>query len=120
LSTLRIPARFGVWLLKIARREAVRLARRRSRLPALSVSHPEQDPVGGNGTASSLSADSEEVLTALGRLPDHERLVVSLRYLEGHSVAKIAQALDRPVGTVTKQLSRAIERLRGSLEEVNS
>src|SRR6516164_7820879 len=57
LSTLRIPARFGVWLLKIARREAVRLARRRSRLPALLVSDPDQDLVGGNGTASSLSAD---------------------------------------------------------------
>jgi RNA polymerase sigma-70 factor, ECF subfamily len=119
LSTLRNPAQFGVWLLKIARREAVRLARQRARQPACPVSDQGHELVGGNGTGPGLSADSEDLLKALGRLPDHERLVVSLRYLEGHSVSEIAQALDRPVGTVTKQLSRAIDRLRGTLKEVN-
>ena len=64
------------------------------------------------GVASSLSIDSELLLAALARLPEHERLVVALRYLEGHSVAEIGQVLGRPVGTVTKQLSRAIQRLR--------
>jgi RNA polymerase sigma-70 factor (ECF subfamily) len=48
----------------------------------------------------------------VARLPEHERLVVVLRYLNGHSVAEVAAALGRPVGTVTKQLSRAIERLK--------
>ncbi len=119
LETLRQAAQFGVWLLKIARREAIRLARSRARQPACPVSDQGRELAGGNGIGSSLSADSEEILRALGRLPDHERLVVSLRYLEGHSVSEIAQALNRPVGTVTKQLSRAIERLRANLKGVN-
>jgi len=33
------------------------------------------------------------------------------------SVREIAEALSRPIGTVTKQLSRAHERLRAILEE---
>ena len=61
-----------------------------------------------------------ETIAALARLPEHERLVVSLHYLESQSVARIGEVLGRPVGTVTKQLSRAIERLKRILLEVAS
>ena len=62
--------------------------------------------------ATGLTADSVELLEAVAALPEHERLVVALRYLDGRTMVQIAAALGRPVGTVTKQLSRAIERLR--------
>ncbi|WP_165229164.1 RNA polymerase sigma factor [Aquisphaera insulae] len=108
LRDLRDPDQFGAWLVRIAGREATRLARRRAREPVRSES---LDGCGA-GPADGLSSDSEELLEAVARLPEHERVVVSLRYLEGQSVAEVAAALGRPVGTVTKQLSRAIERLR--------
>ena len=41
-----------------------------------------------------------------------ERLLIGLRYFDGHSMAEIAALSARPVGTVTKQLSRAVARLR--------
>jgi RNA polymerase sigma-70 factor (ECF subfamily) len=50
-------------------------------------------------------------------LPEHERIVIMLRYFENHEVAAVAAILGRPVGTVTKQLSRALGRLRRSLAE---
>jgi RNA polymerase sigma-70 factor (ECF subfamily) len=107
LGDLRQPEQFGVWLLRIARREAIHLARRQAREPTQSLDGAKADL-----TSTRLSADTEELLAAVARLPEHERLVVVLHYLEGHSVAEVASALGRPVGTVTKQLSRANERLR--------
>jgi len=43
-----------------------------------------------------------------------------MRYVYGRSVKEIADATGRPVGTVTKQLSRAIQRLRNWLAEVQT
>jgi RNA polymerase sigma-70 factor (ECF subfamily) len=47
-------------------------------------------------------------------------VVVVLRYIDGHSVAEIAELTGKPLGTVTKQLSRAIHRLRTWLVEAQS
>ena len=41
--------------------------------------------------------------------------MVYLAYFGGHAVAEVAEMTGRPVGTVTKQLSRGRERLRGTL-----
>jgi RNA polymerase sigma-70 factor, ECF subfamily len=116
LGELRQPELFGVWLLRIARREAIRLARRRAREASTSLDEAGTEPPlehdGEAGVAQRLSADAHELLMAVARLPEHERVVVALRYLEGHSVAEVAAQLGRPVGTVTKQLSRAIKRLK--------
>ena len=120
LHDLREPELFGVWLLRIARREAIKVARASSRNRVKSIEDESEAPSDERVTASGLSSDSEQILAALARLPEHERLVVSLHYLEGQSVIEIGAALGRPVGTVTKQLSRAIARLRGKLWEVTS
>ena len=113
LGDLRRPERFGVWVLRIARRQAIRLARRKAHDVGRSLA--ETGTVAAmdrDGSTTRLPADAEELLRAVGRLPEHERLVVVLHYLDGRPVAEVAAALGRPVGTVTKQLSRAIERLR--------
>ena len=116
LGELRRRERFGVWLLRIAHREALRLARRRAsesgRLLGAAGTRPRRASVHDDGPSAGISADAEDLLAAVARLPEHERIVVALRYLEGQSVAEISTALERPIGTVTKQLSRAIERLK--------
>ena len=104
LGDLRDPEQFGVWLLRIVRRESVRLAKQRKR--------DEVREHTGEQQATSLPAESEELVEAVAGLPEHERQVVVLRYLHGYAVAEIAQALGRPVGTVTKHLSRAVQRLK--------
>jgi RNA polymerase sigma-70 factor, ECF subfamily len=121
LHALREPSLFAGWLLRIARREASRMARLRSRHPTLSLDECDNErPSRPDGPEGPFSADSEELLAAIADLPDHERSVVVLRYVDGRSVAEIAAACGRPVGTVTKQLSRALERLRLTLTEVIS
>jgi RNA polymerase sigma-70 factor (ECF subfamily) len=120
LADLRQPERFGPWLLRIARRVSIRMARCRAREPSRSLDDGGIDPprLGEHldGSLTGLSTDSEELLLAIGRLPEQERLVVVLRYLNGLPVVEVAAALDRPVGTVTKQLSRAIDRLRTKIK----
>jgi RNA polymerase sigma-70 factor (ECF subfamily) len=112
LSSLRVGARFGFWLLKTARREAIRAGRRRQRdyaalsqMPMRSADHDER----------LLDDEIQRLLYSVQQLPAHERWMVSLHYFEGQSVQEIAQTTGRPVGTVTKRLSRAIQRLRGEL-----
>lgn len=117
LSQLRRPESFALWLMRIAERESFRTARRNQRTSPLdsdeaaaSIASPLAD----------LTEDLVKLLGLVGSLPDHERTVVVLRYFEGHAVGEIAQITARPLGTVTKQLSRALERLKTILREVKT
>ena len=57
-------------------------------------------------------ADGQDLWVALGRLPQRQRAVVVLRYLEDRSEAETADLLGCSVGTVKSQCSRALARLR--------
>ncbi|MBN1908717.1 MAG: sigma-70 family RNA polymerase sigma factor [Pirellulales bacterium] len=108
LGSLRDGTKFGPWLLQIVRREALRAAKKRpTGMPIESTAEPA-DPRDVGPTP-----DDDVVLVELiERLPVHERLVVSLHWLDGHRTAEIAEITGRSVGTITKQLSRAMARLR--------
>ncbi len=107
LDGLRNPASFGPWLLRIVRRRALRLLRQRK--PGATqievIDLPEKQPLDWLGKY-------RDVVEQIARLPEHERLIMVMRYVDGQSVKDIASFTDRPIGTVTKQLSRAIQRLR--------
>ena len=64
-----------------------------------------------------LDEPSRHLNRAAQSLPMQERLVVTLRYFNGHSVQQIADLTGRPLGPVTKQLSRAYTRLRAMLRD---
>jgi len=107
IHTLRERERFGAWLMQIARRVSGKLQYQHSRRPIPGdLSEPAvQIPQDAN-------AQFEFLLSAIERLPEQEQLVVTMRYFDGHSTQGIADATGIPLGTVTKQLSRAYERLR--------
>lgn len=115
LKLLRDPTRFPHWLLKVARREAVRAAKRQRRRRVLPITGTA-DPPDADSNSRLLEEDKEHLLRHVQRLPMHERLTILLRFFDGHSVREISEMTGRPVGTVTKRLSRAIERLRRSLK----
>jgi RNA polymerase sigma-70 factor (ECF subfamily) len=114
LGSLRDPSRFGPWLLKSAEREAVHASRRARQMRITAT--PDAVDVGVEPRESLLSDERDRLLQCVRSLPAHERLAVSLRYFEGRGVHDIAKATGLAVGTVTKQLSRAIERLRDQLK----
>ena len=115
LGQLRDRDMFGPWIMKIGRRHAVRMVkqRRRQTLQALPADLP-RTPNDGQ-----LNVPGQRLLAAVARLPKQEHAVVMLRHFDDHSMAGIAEMTGRPLGTVTKQLSRAHARLRRWLKEEN-
>jgi RNA polymerase sigma-70 factor, ECF subfamily len=115
LDQLQAAAAFGPWLLKIVRRRAsvMQRERREDRL--------ESDVVAADSSRSSEWIHRyEEVIEQVARLPEHERVVVVLRYVEGHSIPLIVAMTGKPIGTIKKQLTRALARLQKWLSEVPS
>ena len=115
LDQLRNTSAFGLWILQIVRRQALQL-RRKPRLQELDTDKAEVPP----GPSADWSHQYEEVIEQLAGLPEHERVVVILRYVDGHSVQEIADTTGKAPSTVTKQLSRAVRRLRTWLVKVRS
>jgi RNA polymerase sigma-70 factor (ECF subfamily) len=111
LHRLHDKKAFGAWLLVIARREAMRLSRARRRTVPLADNHAAVSP---NGLIESETLAA--LMTALGELAEHEQQVLMLRYFESYSMASIAAITGRSVGTVTKQISRALGRLRKEVD----
>ena len=60
----------------------------------------------------SLEDDLEQLVKWLGQLPEHEQHMIMLHHLEGLTARQISARTGQPVGTITKQLSRAMKRLQ--------
>lgn len=88
------------WLRVVASRIAVsRWRSLRSRARAhLRHGAPESIPAPGTETV--------EVVAALRRLPEEQRVALALYYLVGMPVAEVARETEAPVGTVKARLSR--------------
>jgi len=114
LDSLRDPAAFVGWLLVITKRMAAKTqVQRRNERVALDETQMLPKVAGTKG----LSQQSQELMELANELPPHEQVVVILKLLNGHSISEIADITGRPIGTITKQLSRASERLRKMLSE---
>ncbi len=116
LGKLADRSRFGPWVLKIARRQALRTRRRRRVVEVTLEPNALEAAAASNGR---LDDDSQALLEAVAQLPDHEQVVVVLHYFQAHNVETIAQLTGRSSGTVTKQLSRARRRLKQWLRKAD-
>lgn len=116
LDQLADRGRFGAWVLRIARRESLRVKRRR-RIVETSL-EPSDVPAAAERNGR-LDDASRELLDAVARLPEGEQLAVVLHYFAAHKVETIAQMTGRTTGTVTKQLSRARRRLEKWLRKAD-
>jgi RNA polymerase sigma factor (sigma-70 family) len=61
-------------------------------------------------------ADREVIWSALGVLSHRQRIAIVLRYYEDFTDEQIAQVLGCAQGTVRSLISRALPRLRASIE----
>jgi RNA polymerase sigma-70 factor, ECF subfamily len=113
LAGLRNPSAFGGWMARIVRRQALRMVG----TPQPEMSLDQVGQAAAESRDGQLDEVSTRLLTEIMNLPEHERGVLMLRYFDGHRVEAIARMTGRPVGTVTKQLSRARECLREGLKE---
>jgi RNA polymerase sigma-70 factor, ECF subfamily len=121
-ASFRPERRFKPWLFAIASNLAIDVLRRRQRSPiAVSLDAPapseqpmlERVPDPAPDPAANALRDEQRTLVrkALDALPPGQRSVVVLAYLEGLSYAETAQSLGCSIGTVKKQVSRALQTL---------
>ena len=114
LNRLWSPHKFGAWFLQIVRRRALWHARRRASTARRYV--PIAMAAEQARAAEAGGAMSADLAAMIARLPRQECVVVTLRHLGDLPVAEIARVTGRPIGTVTKQLSRAYSRMRPWLD----
>lgn len=112
LAGLSEAEKFGPWLMQIARRISQKQSSRKS-FPFERGTLIEEIA----DLRPGISSRQRELLETIEKLPENERLVIAMRYFDGHSSQEIADVTARPLGTVTKQLSRAYERLRKWLNQ---
>lgn len=109
LDKLNKPDSFFSWLLGIANRVAKEQQRNEHRRRQIADAVSEREP------DRELSQDYA-LERAVAELAPPYRQVVLLRYYGGCSCNQVAEQLDVPLGTVTKQLSRAYAMLREHLQ----
>jgi RNA polymerase sigma-70 factor (ECF subfamily) len=113
------PSRpFRPWFLRIVANLARNDRRARGRRAQLDVRAATADARREVMTPEEIAvtdAERRQVLDALNRLDEDDRLVVALRYFEQLSESEMAETLDCPAGTVKSRLSRAMSRLRDAL-----
>jgi RNA polymerase sigma-70 factor (ECF subfamily) len=118
LDGFRDDLAFRPWLLRIVANEARNVHRsfvRRSAREQRAIPPELLDPAGEVVHREA----KEQLLRAVGRLPDKLRAAVTCRYLLELDEAETAVVLGVPRGTVKSRLSRGLERLRTELEAVS-
>lgn len=108
-GTLRDEALFSTWLTRILIRECINIQRRQRR--AVPVETLPEQPGEADGDLPML------LRGALGALPQRQRTMVVLHYMEGMDVRGIARVMGTTRGAVCAGLSRAREGLRRAIEE---
>jgi RNA polymerase sigma-70 factor (ECF subfamily) len=114
LDQWRCDARLDSWMFKIVRNAWIDELRARGRRARVFL--PE---AAGEGVGSSTIEHETQLLavqSAVARLPEDQRLAVSLVLVEGLSYAEAAAVLDIPIGTLTSRLARARQALQVILE----
>lgn len=115
LPKLREAAAFDGWL----KSTAMNLVRDHYRGSRPQDTLDEDDPLPGDEEGPDETAERAEqeqrVREAVMSLPEHQRDVVIMHYLEGRPVLEIMEALQLPKGTIVSRLSRGREHLRRRL-----
>lgn len=120
LPGFRGEAKISTWVFQIAWNYLRAFRRRKGRQLQLFTEPPEdladaleaRDPAPDPERRAASVELLDQVEAALGRLPEHYRVVVWLRDGEDMSYQEIADVLDLPIGTVRSRLARARDALR--------
>jgi RNA polymerase sigma factor (sigma-70 family) len=122
LAELREPARVGAWLATTARRECLRVLRRRQRSVLCGDDYPEHecsDP--GPADMLLLSERDASLWRCFARLRPSDQALLRLLMADPRpEYEEIAAALDIPIGSIGPTRGRALARLREQLEFENA
>lgn len=108
LPTLREPAALKGWLAKVAVREAMHRLRRRKLRSMLGLGgHPDYEAVADSAASPEQRALLSRVFAALDGLGTSERVVWSLRHVEGETLERVAELCSISLSTAKRRLASA-------------
>ncbi len=110
------PARASVstWIFTIARNKKIDAIRKLNR-PEPEQLYPEQDYEPDQEEVVELQQETERLGTALGELPEKQRVLIEKAYLGELSHSEIAEITGLPLGTIKSRIRLALEKLRHSM-----
>ncbi len=113
----RSDARLDSWMFKIIRNAWIDSLRARTRHDRIFDPDASGEAVAESAGHSRLERESDllAVQRAMARLPDDQRIAVSLVLVEGLAYKEAAEVLDIPIGTLTSRLARGREELQALL-----
>lgn len=113
LDQLQHPRAFPAWIKRILHTHLSRFARNRQ-IAIQPLDNIDHLPDGANRPDVEIEHRDlrQKVLDAIARLPDHERIIMELFYLEGISQRDISRRIDLPVKTVKSRLYSSRKRLQ--------
>ncbi|HET7152627.1 MAG TPA: sigma-70 family RNA polymerase sigma factor [Candidatus Kapabacteria bacterium] len=113
------------WMIRIARNRAINLLHsKRHQQKQMEVELPDENgseildkQFHDGGTLKQVVRSEEEELlnNALGALPQEQRCLIELAFLEGYSHSEIAEKLSLPLGTVKTRIRSGMISLREQL-----
>ena len=122
LGTFRGGSGLSTWIYRITRNCALDMIRRRGVRQRRAVSADEAGPGGLDSVPDSRQQGPDAQLAArelrgsiewaLGQVPDHHRVALELRHMEGLSYSEIAAATGVSIGTVMSRLFNGRRRLQ--------
>lgn len=118
IGSLREEAKFGGWLFGIAHQKCIQCWRTQNRVAALREEMAESPPDVDEGPDELLIHREQEAefMTLLNELPEPQRAVLLLHFIEDFPLEQIAEITQTPLGTVKSRLHYAKRALRNLLE----
>lgn len=107
----------ATWALTIARSRAIDELRRRRPEPLDPADLPEPGGPAASTAPQDEALDRWRMAHLLTRLPAEERRLLELRFYAELSQTEIAARTGVPLGTIKSRMVRALERLRGFMDE---
>ena len=111
----------STWIFTIARNLRIDAARRANK-PALDPDdptfHPPEEPQ-GDDVVERMERD-QRISAAFDALPDNQREVVRLHFMEDAAHSEISERLNLPLGTVKSRLRLAFEKIRKELGDLDA
>ena len=114
MHTLKEPALFGIWALRIVNYKAIDRIRSNQKIRAAKKNLTKDQET----TITEEKQDEHiDIIALLRKLPDNHREILRLHYLENLSVAEIAFIQNIPPGTVKSRLYNARKHLRSNINQ---
>jgi RNA polymerase sigma factor (sigma-70 family) len=114
LRSLKSPKAFKVWVYRIISNKSADWVKARQKEREIIKNNDLVEPIADSGD------NMEKIRRALNELEGDSKLILTMFYVDGHSVKAISEILDLSAGTVKSRLFYSRKKLKEKFVNINS